>query len=114
MTKKTNDVRLTTNDVKVTDPSQLVQYQSGTVVSAQTLKKKNGMITLFAFDKGEGLSEHTSPYDATAYILDGEAKIKIAGRPFLVKKGESLTMPANKPHELKAEKRFKMMLVMIK
>jgi quercetin dioxygenase-like cupin family protein len=75
--------------------------------------KKAGTITLFAFDTGEGLSEHTSPYDAIVAILDGEAEITIAGAPFHLNEGEMIIMPANKPHALHAAKRFKMMLTMI-
>lgn len=92
----------------------LVEYQSGAVVSRTLIDKLTGTITLFAFDKGQGLSEHTTPFDALVYILDGEAEITISGRPLQVKKEEMLIMPANKPHALKALNRFKMMLVMVK
>jgi len=92
----------------------LVEYQSGAVVSRTLIDKLTGTITLFAFDKGQGLSEHTTPFDALVYILDGEAEITISGRPLQVKKEEMLIMPANKPHALKATSRFKMMLVMVK
>ena len=92
----------------------LVDYQEGAVVSRTIVKQKTGTVTLFAFDKGEELSEHTAPFDALVYVLDGEAEITIAGKPFLMKAGELIIMPANEPHALKAVKRFKMMLVMIR
>lgn len=92
----------------------LVDYRKGSVVSRTILEKKTGTITLFSFDKGQGLSEHTAPFDAMVEILDGEAEISIAGRPNVVKAGEFIIMPANKPHALKAVKRFKMALIMIR
>ena len=92
----------------------LVEYQSGAVVSRTLIDKPAGTVTLFSFDKGQGLSEHTAPFDAMVYILDGEAEITISGKPHLVKKGEMIIMPANQPHALKAVSSFKMMLVMIK
>jgi quercetin dioxygenase-like cupin family protein len=94
--------------------TDLVDYQDGSVVSREIISRKTGTVTLFAFDKGQGLSEHTAPYDAMVHILDGEAEITIAGRPFQVKEGEMLVMPANKPHALKALRRFKMILTMIR
>jgi len=99
---------------EVLDLQVLVDYQKGTVVSRTLINKKIGTVTLFAFDTGEGLSEHTAPFDALVYVFGGEAEIIIAGTPFQVKKGEMIIMPADKPHELKAVKRFKMMLVMIR
>ena len=92
----------------------LVDYQDGSVVSKEVIKKEKGSVTLFAFDKGQGLSEHTAPFDALVYILDGQAEIHIAGKAHLLKTGETIIMPANKPHALKAIDRFKMLLVMIK
>ncbi len=92
----------------------LVKYQDGTIVSKTIIKKENGTVTLFAFDEGQGLSEHTAPFDALVYALDGEVQIKISGEPFKVKQGEMIIMPAHKPHSLKAIRRFKMLLVMIK
>ena len=92
----------------------LVEYQNSSVVSKTLIDKKVGTITLFAFDQGQGLSEHTAPYDAFVYVFDGEAEVIISGTPHNVKVGEIIVMPAGKPHELKAEKRFKMMLVMIR
>ena len=94
--------------------ADLISYQKGSVVSREIINKKTGTITVFAFDKGGGLSEHTAPFDALVYILDGEAKIFISGKPRPVKKDEIIIMPANKPHSLKAIKRFKMLLIMIR
>ena len=91
-----------------------IAYQGGSVVSKEILKKETGTITLFAFDKGQGLSEHTAPFDATVVIVDGQAEIMISSEPHIVKKGEMIIMPANQPHSLKAKERFKMMLVMIR
>jgi quercetin dioxygenase-like cupin family protein len=92
----------------------LVDYKKGSVVSRTLVDKKAGTVTLFAFDRGEGLSEHTAPFDALVQILDGEAEVAICGKFGLVKAGELIIMPANKPHALRAVKKFKMMLVMIR
>ncbi|MDP2830980.1 MAG: cupin domain-containing protein [Candidatus Omnitrophota bacterium] len=92
----------------------LVDYQDGSVVSKEIIKKGKGSVTLFAFDKGQGLSEHTAPFDALVYIFDGQAEISIVGKQYSLKAGETIIMPANKPHSLKAVDRFKMLLVMIK
>jgi len=92
----------------------MVEYQPGSIVSRTVIDKPSGTLTLFAFDKGQGLSEHTAPYDALVHLLDGEAEISISGNPHPVKKGEIIIMPANAPHALRALNRFKMMLVMIK
>lgn len=92
----------------------LLKYQANAVVSQEIAKKDTGIVTLFAFDKGQGLSEHTSPFDALVYIADGRAEIKITGKLSIVKKGEMIIMPANKPHALKAVQKFKMLLVMLK
>ncbi len=94
--------------------ADLIKYQADAVVSQEIVKKDTGTVTLFAFDKGQGLSEHTAPFDALVYIADGRAEIKITGKPCIVKKGGMIIMPANKPHSLKAIKKFKMLLVMIK
>jgi len=99
---------------KVVDMAGLVDYQPGSVVSRTVIDKPSGTLTLFSFDKGQGLSEHTAPFDALVYILDGEAEITISGRPLRVKPGEMVIMPANEPHALKAKRRFKMLLAMIK
>ena len=94
--------------------SDLAAYQKGSVVSKEIINKKTGTVTLFAFDLGQGLSEHTAPFDALVYILDGDAEIFIDKKPFHLKQGEMIIMPANKPHSLKAVKQFKMLLIMIK
>ncbi|MFH0984892.1 MAG: cupin domain-containing protein [Candidatus Omnitrophota bacterium] len=94
--------------------ANLVTYQKSSVVSKQILNKKAGSLTLFAFDRGEGLSEHTAPYDASVLILDGKAKILIDGKPYHLKKGEMIIMPAGIPHSLKAIQPFKMLLIMIR
>jgi len=94
--------------------AELVDYQDGSVVSKEIIKKDKGTVTLFAFDKGQGLSEHTAPFDALVHVFDGEAEIAISGEPHNVKTGEIIIMPANKPHSLKATERFKMMLIMIR
>ena len=99
---------------RVLQHDELVEYQEGSVVSRTIINKDAGTVTLFAFDAGEGLSEHKAPYDALVYILDGEAEIRISGVPHQLKQGEMIIMPAHAPHALKAIKRFKMMLVMIK
>jgi len=99
---------------KVKEMSALVDYQKGSVVSKAIIDKKQGTVTLFAFDKGEGLSEHTASFDAIAYIIDGTAEITINGNPNLVNRGELIIMPADKPHSLKAREKFKMLLIMIK
>ena len=93
---------------------QFVGYAEGSVVSKTLLKKDTGNITLFSFDRGQGLSEHTAPFDAVVHILDGKARITIGGRPMDVGAGEMLVMPANIPHALHADERFKMLLVMIR
>ncbi len=94
--------------------AELVEYQEGSVVSRTIVDQKTGTLTLFAFARGQGLSEHTTPFDALVHLLDGEAEITIAGKSYLLKEGETIIMPANKPHALKAVKSFKMMLVMIR
>ena len=94
--------------------TDLAQYQAGAVVSREILRKKTGTVTVFAFDKGEELSEHTAPFDALVLCLDGEANIVISGKTHLLKAGEMIIMPANEPHALKAIKKFKMALVMIR
>lgn len=96
------------------NPLSLLSYQDGAVVSRTLVKKKAGTVTLFAFDAGEGLSEHTAPFDALVHLLDGEAEIIISGASHHLRAGEMILMPANAPHALKATQRFKMMLTMIK
>lgn len=92
----------------------VVEYQEGSVVSREIVKGKTGGVTVFAFDKGQGLSEHTAPFDALVYLIEGQVVITIAGETYRPKAGEAVIMPAHKPHSLQAEERFKMMLVMIK
>jgi quercetin dioxygenase-like cupin family protein len=99
---------------KVAKLAELVDYQDGSVVSREIVSQKTGTVTLFAFDQGQGLSEHTTPFDALVQLLDGEAEITISGKPLRVKQGEMVIMPANQPHALKAIKKFKMMLTMIR
>ena len=96
------------------DVSAMLDYQDGAVVSREILKKSSGTVTLFAFDQGQGLSEHTAPFDALVQLVDGSAEITISGKSNRLKKGEMIIMPANEPHALKAVKKFKMILVMIK
>lgn len=100
--------------MQVENLSDLVRYQENAVVSSEILKKDAGTVTVFAFDKGQGLSEHTAPFDALVNIIDGWAEVSISGKLFTVKEGEMIVMPANKPHSLKAMEKFKMLLVMIK
>ncbi len=94
--------------------AELIGYQESSVVSKTIIDKKVGTVTLFAFDKSQGLSEHTAPFDALVYIVDGEAAITISGEKNLVKTGEMIIMPADKPHALDAVQRFKMLLVMVR
>jgi quercetin dioxygenase-like cupin family protein len=96
------------------DLAGLVSYQEGSVVSRTLLDKKAGTITVFAFADGEGLSEHTAPFDAFVHIVDGAAEINVDGVTHTVHGGEMIIMPAHKPHSLKAAQRFKMLLVMIR
>jgi quercetin dioxygenase-like cupin family protein len=107
-TKKENLVAQASNLV------DLIAYQEGSVVSRTIMDKKAGTITLFAFDEKQGLSEHTAPYDALVYVLDGEVEVAIAGKPVNLKAGEMTIIPANKSHALAAKTRFKMLLVMVK
>ncbi|MBK6880567.1 MAG: cupin domain-containing protein [Elusimicrobia bacterium] len=89
-------------------------YQAGSVVSREVLRKPTGTVTAFAFAEGQGLSEHTAPFDALVYVLDGEAEISISGNKHAVKAGEMIVLPAGKPHALNAVRPFKMLLVMIR
>ena len=95
-------------------PVALGAYQDGAVVSRTLLKRAGGTITLFAFDEGQSLSEHTAPFDAVAHVLEGHADISISGTPLRVSAGEMVLMPANQPHALHAPTRFKMLLVMMR
>ncbi len=92
----------------------LVSYQEGSIVSRTIIDKVTGTFTLFAFGEGQGLSEHTAPFDALVYILDGESEVTISGKSLHLKEGDMVIMPANEPHALRAMKKFKMLLVMIK
>jgi quercetin dioxygenase-like cupin family protein len=94
--------------------TELIDYQEGSVVSREIISKKTGTVTLFAFDEGQGLSEHTAPFDATVFCLEGEVEVTISGKANLVKKGEMIIMPANQPHSLEATSKFKMLLIMIR
>jgi len=107
MPSETNEV------VGVVAQADLVQYQPGAVVSRTIVKKPGGTVTAFAFDAGEGLSEHTAAFTALVLLIDGAAEISIAGQAHRVKAGEMLVLPAQVPHAVKAETRFKMILVMI-
>jgi quercetin dioxygenase-like cupin family protein len=99
---------------QATNLVSLIDYQKGSVVSRVLIDKKTGTLTLFAFDEDQGLSEHTAPFDAFVYILDGKAEIVISSKTHNVDTGEMIIMPANEPHSLKALEKFKMMLVMIR
>jgi quercetin dioxygenase-like cupin family protein len=99
---------------EVARAAELVGYQDGAVVSRQLVAKQTGTITLFAFDDGQGLSEHTAPFDALVQVLEGEVEITISGKPHLVKGGEMILLPAGQSHALKAVQRFKMLLTMIR
>jgi quercetin dioxygenase-like cupin family protein len=94
--------------------NDMVEYQAGSVVSRTLIKKEKGTVTLFAFDKGQGLSEHTAPFDAMVSVLEGKVEVSISGNPSIVSGGEMIIMPANEPHALKAVENFKMMLIMIR
>jgi len=99
---------------KVLDLGALVDYQTGSVVSRTLVDKKAGTVTVFAFDEGQGLSEHTAPFDALVNVIDGEAEVIISGVPRRVRGGEAIIMPADEPHALKAPVRFKMVLTMVR
>ena len=92
----------------------LIEYQEGAVVSREIIRKGTGTVTIFAFDKGEGLSEHTAPFDAMVQVIDGKAEITISGNKNILEKGDMIIMPANEPHALNAVGRFKMVLTMIR
>jgi len=94
--------------------ADLAAYQEGSVVSRQITKTDGGNVTLFAFDAGQELSEHAAPYDALVHILDGEAEVRILGVPYLLAAGDAIVMPANEPHALRAVKKFKMLLTMVR
>jgi len=114
MTKNRKEDNAGAGGTQVRSIVNLVDYQHGAVVSHTLVKKPTGTITLFAFDEGEGLSEHTTPYDAVVHVLQGESEITIGGRIHRVREGEVIIMPAHVPHALKAVRPFKMVLTMIK
>jgi quercetin dioxygenase-like cupin family protein len=99
---------------KVEYLKDLINYQDGSVVSREIIRKSTGTITLFAFDEGQGLAEHTAPFDAMVQILDGEAEITISGKAYYLKEGQMIILPVNEVHALKAISKFKMLLVMIR
>lgn len=99
---------------KAVEFGKLIEYQEGVVASRTIIDKKAGTVTVFAFDKGQGLSEHVAPFDALVYTLDGEAEIIISGEKQQLRSGEMVVMPAGAPHSLKAKEKFKMVLVMIR
>ena len=99
---------------EATNVAGMVSYQEGAVVSRALINRPAATITLFAFDEGQGLSEHTAPFDALAQVLEGEAEITVSGKPIVTKAGHAVLMPANQPHALKALTRFKMLLTMIR
>jgi len=101
-------------EAQATRLADLIDYQEGSVVSRTVIDKDAGSVTLFAFDEAQGLSEHTAPYDAMVYVLEGEAKVTVSGKTITVKQDEMTIMPANQPHALSAVTRFKMLLTMIK
>ncbi len=99
---------------QVLNLAEMVNYQEGSVVSRQVTKAEAGNVTLFAFDKDQGLSEHTAPFDGLVHIIEGEAEVTISGTPYQLKTGDAIIMPANEPHALKAIQKFKMLLTMIR
>lgn len=101
-------------EAKATQLADLIEYQDDSVVSRTLIDKEAGTVTLFAFDEGQGLSEHTAPYDAMVHVIEGDVKVTISGKTIIVKQGEVIIMPANQPHALSSIIRFKMLLTMIK
>ena len=99
---------------QISSMKNMIDYQADSIVSREIIKKPTGTVSLFAFDRDQGLSEHTAPFDALVCVLDGETEINISGNPHHLKEGDMIIMPAGQPHALKALKRFKMMLVMIR
>ena len=104
----------TTPTSEILDLNGLINYQEGSIVSRVILKSNNGNVTLFAFDSGQELSEHSTPYDALVEVLEGEVEIRISGVAKVLKSGQIIIMPANEPHAVKAISQFKMLLSMIK
>ena len=104
----------TAPQAEILEFTRMVSYQDGSIVSRQITKAEAGNVTLFAFDAGQELSEHTAPYEALVQILDGEAEVRISGVPFHLISGQSIILPANQPHALKAQMKFMMLLTMIR
>lgn len=111
---KNLSIESATSEPRVVKLAELAAYQETSVVSRQLLKKESGNVTLFAFAAGQGLSEHTAPFDALVHVLEGEAEVTIAGNPYKLAAGEAIVMPANRPHSLRAVTAFKMVLTMIR
>ena len=111
---KTENPKTASLVAQASNLSRLIDYQAGSVVSRAIIDKKAGTVTLFAFDENQGLSEHTTPYDALVYVVEGEVEIVISGKSIRLKKGEFTIMPANEPHALSATTKFKMLLIMIR
>jgi quercetin dioxygenase-like cupin family protein len=111
---KNEETKTSTLYSQANNLAKMIDYQEGSVVSRTLIDKKAGTVTLFAFDEGQGLSEHTAPFDAMVQVLDGEVMVTIAGKPVNLKTGEITIMPANKTHALSAKTKFKMLLIMIK
>ena len=105
---------MTSTDPAVLRLASMVEAQAGSVVSRTLVKKEKGTVTLFAFDEGQGLSEHTAPFDALVHVLEGEAEIRVSGTPHRLAAGEAILLPANEPHALHAPRPFKMLLTMIR
>ena len=114
MTKNNGEKRKSLEAGSIFKLADLADYQRGSIVSRTLIDKKVGTVTFFSFDEGQGLSEHTTPYDALVNILDGEAEITISGKQYHLREGDIIVMPANEPHALRANARFKMLLIMIK
>ncbi|MEO0181250.1 MAG: cupin domain-containing protein [candidate division WOR-3 bacterium] len=104
----------TLEPTRIVELASLVDYAEGSIVSRTLIQRPSGTITLFSFDKGQALSEHTAPFDALVHVIDGEAEITIEGKPLRVRSGEAVLMPANVPHAVRATDRFKMLLVMVR
>ena len=100
--------------LQVSKLRDMIEYQENSIVSRTIIDRETGTVTLFAFDEGQGLSEHTAPFDAMVYVVEGEVEVKISGKPYRLKEGDMIVMPANEPHALKAVTKFKMLLVMVR
>jgi len=114
MSEKNTDLQQGFETARIFSFSEIIEYAAGSIVSKQLIKKEHGNVTLFAFDRGEELSEHTSPYDAMIQVIEGKARITIGGKEYLLQAGEGIIMPANIPHAVYAPERFKMVLTMIR